>query len=451
MANDAYLELFKSAASQWLCDPYSVDIRYVGRKSVKAIQLIACSVNFFPISTAPSKSLSVETDQVIAGHESLTDYPLNDLIILLEGLVQGNLILKDKLLVLESKNNISYYSEMISNDRWFCDAHLRINGDTSHPFPSTETTKINNQLRLAPLPFDGLSDLLNHLNLNDAFDGHRQSRIEIRIFPPIDMRIDESGLKKEKFNLTLHAHPKFETTNVSLAVRIIPETSLSRKQLASKIKWKRRRDGIQVGKLQTSAKGAFAVLSILMAGSNTVRRQFYDDVQRAPNRRLAAFEKFDVNLKMLKRALNETDSTSFEIGVNSLAYLLGFSGSVINENDAPDILLASPDENIVLIECTTRIKDFSTKLGKLVDRKNSLLSLLRETNDSRKVYSYLVCGLPKSHITYNKAELAKHKVTLLTKESIDSLLNELKFPKDIEQLLLQDEQILEALAQEQLN
>jgi hypothetical protein len=447
MVTDAHLELFKSAAAQWLCDPYSIEIRYVGRKTEPSIKLITCAVNLWPIGTSPSDSLMIETNQIIAGRELITDCSIEDLVIIIEGLEQGKLVLKDKFLNLPIINGISYYSEMISNERWFCDAHLRISGDAVDPLQSTEISKIDNELRLAPLPFDGISDLLNHLNLNDALTRHTQSHIEIRIFPPIDMRIAESSLKKEIFNLTLHAHQKLDIRNVSLALRMFPESSTSRKQVASKIKWKRNKDGIQVGKLRIAARKVFAVLAMLMAGSNTVRRQFYEDALRVPNRRLATFEKFDANLKMLKRALNDTDATAFEIAVNSLAYLLGFSGSVINETDAPDIVLSSPNENIVLIECTTRIKDFSAKLGKLVDRKNSLLSLIKETNDSRKVYSYLICSLPKSNIAYDEIELAKHGVVLITKESLDSLLTQLKFPKDLELLLLQDEQNLEAIAQ----
>jgi len=448
MTNDVYLELFKTASSQWICDPYSIEIRYVARKNGTTNNLIACTVNFWPIGSAPSDSLEVETTQIIAGRELITDCQLHELILIIENLEQGKLVFKDRCLSLEQKNSLSYYSEMITHDRWICDAHLRINGDTLDPFHITEITKISNELRSAPLPFDGVNDLLSYLGLNDALTSHRQSYVEMRIFPPVDIRIDESGLSNENFTLILHAHPKLDINNISLAVRMFPENSLSRKQLASKIKWKKRKDGIQVGRLQTPAKKSFAILAILMAGSNTVRRQFYENPQRVPNRRLVAVAKFDENLKMLRRALNDTDSTSFEIAINSLAYLMGFSGSVINETDAPDILLSSPNENLVVVECTTRIKDFQNKLGKLVDRRNSLLSLLAETNDSRKVYSYLVCGLPKSQIAYDEIYLAKHKVVLLTKESIENLLSQLRFPRDLEQLLLQDEQSLETLTQQ---
>ena len=50
---------------------------------------------------------------------------------------------------------------------------------------------------------------------------------------------------------------------------------------------------------------------------------------------------------------------------------------------------------------------------------------------------------PKNEITINERDLAKHKVTLITQESIDNLLNKLKFPQNLEKLLIEDEAILE--------
>lgn len=438
-----YLKLFESAQSKWLCDPYSLEIRYIAREN----ELLACIAHFWPLGSDTGHNFHLDTSHIFAGREFFKDCSIEKLNTYLEELKQGKLSVNGKTFELKANNGLSYYSEMISKERWFCDAHLRVSGGTINPFSPTEITKINDDLRLLPMPFDGLPDLLNYLNLNDPMSGHSQSAVELRIFPPIDMRIADSHLSKEKFTLLLHGHSRLNTQDISVAVRMFLEDHKSRKQLAANIKWSRKKDGTQIGRLQLQAKKTFAVLAILMAGGNTVRRQFYDDFQRLPNRRLVAVSKFDENLRMLKRGLAETDANAFEIAVNTLAYLLGFSGSVLNENDAPDIILSSPQENLVVVECTTRIKDFFAKLNKLVDRRNALLSLLAETNDSRKVYCYLICGLPRDQIAYDSKELARHKVTLLTKESLDLLLNQLKIPMDLEQMLLEDEKQLEAFLQ----
>lgn len=445
MSGEDHLGLFKSAANEWLCDPYSVEIRYLAIREDDANVLLSCTINFWPIKFATQKSLAIVANNLIAGQEQLNDLSLEEIMLFINSLEQGNLVLNNITLSLIANDSLSFYTEMISNDRWYCDAHLLILGEHKNPISNIEIAKINSALRQEKLPFDGLNDLVTYLNLPDPFSSQRPPQIEIRISPPTDIRIEESSLSKGKFNLTLHAHPKLNTKNISLAFRTFPETLTSRKQVSSQIKWNSRKDGLQVGKLALGAAKAFAVQAILMVGSNTVRRQFFDDILKVPNRRLFAISAFDKDLKMLKQALSDTHSSNFEKAVNSLAYILGFSGGVINETNAPDLILSTPSENLVIIECTTRIADFYAKLGKLVDRKNSLITLLESSGDSRKVYSYLVCGLPKNQIAHDENYFAKHKVTLLTKESLDELLNQLKFPQDLEKLLSADEKILENL------
>jgi hypothetical protein len=445
MSSEGHLDLFKSAANEWLCDPYSVEIRYLAIREDDANVLLSCSINFWPIKFATQKSLAVVANNLIAGQEQLNDMSLNKIKLFINNLEEGKLVLNDMTLSLIANHSLSFYTEMISNDRWYCDAHLLVLGEHKNPISNIEITKINSALRQGKLPFDGLNDLVTYLNLPDPFSGQRQPQIEIRISPPTDIRIEESSLSKGKFNLILHAHPKLNTKNISLAFRTFPETLTSRKQVSSQIKWKSKKDGIQVGKLVIGAAKAFAVQAILMVGSNTVRRQFFDDILKVPNRRLFAISAFDKDLKMLKQALSDTHSSNFEKAVNSLAYILGFSGGVINETNAPDIILSTPNESLVVIECTTRMADFATKLGKLVDRKNALITLLESSGDSRKVYSYLVCGLPKNQIAHDENYFARHKVTLLTRESLDEILNQLKYPQDLEKLLSADEKNLENL------
>lgn len=448
MSAEDYLELFKSASSQWLCDPYSVEIRYVARKvSESTGSILSCYVAFYPIVWPKPDKVRVSTSQIIAGRERLSNVSLNVLKEILERLENGKLSLDNLELTLESKSSLSYFSEMISNDRWFCDAHLLTLGDALDLFNTVEIAKINSELRLGQLPFDGTHDLFDYFSLQDCISTYKQPQIEIRISPPIDLISNQCHTSNGKFNLTLNAHPSLKIKNVSLAIRTFtaPNQSLPlRKQVAENINWLQENDR-QIGTLEIDVEKAFTSQAILMLGTNTIRREFFEDIAKVPNRRLFTLSFFDKELKRLKLALYGSDSDQFEKAVNSLAYLLGFSGCLMNETNAPDIILSSPDENLVIIECTTKISDFSSKLGKLVDRKNSLMKELHDLGDPRKVYSYLVCGLPKDQITINERELATYKVTLITQESINDLLNKLKFPQNLEKLLVEDETALENL------
>ena len=446
MSGEDFLELFKTVSSQWLCDPYSVEIRFAAKKSSDIHKLLACTVNFWPVGIQQNKSLRIVANDFFAGIEVMTNCSLDKISVLIENLEQGKLILEDLSLNIEGKQGLSYYTEMISNDRWFCDAHLIISGDAQMSFSSTELAKINSELRVGKLHFDGVDDLINYLNLPDTFSSYKQPQIEMRISPPVDIRIDESRLSKGQFKLTLHAHPRLNINTVSLAVQFFPETQFSRKQVASQIKWKSIKNGLQIGKLNVKAANSFAVKTLLMAGLNTIRRQFFEDGLKVPNRRLFVISAFDNNLKKLRKDLiDPTNSMHFEKAVNSLAYILGFSGCLTNESEAPDIVLSTLNNNLVLIECTIKIADFSAKLGKLVDRKNMLTELLKKAGDNRKVHTYLVCGQPKSAIVHEAKLLLNHNVILLTKESLEELLVKLKFPQDPDEILLADERALQSL------
>lgn len=449
MSGEDQLALFNTAFSQWLLTPYSVEIRYIARKIDNAsCKIISAYLAFLPIATPSPINFRVATSKIVAGFEQLSDLTLSEIERLTSDIGLGQLSLENLEILLESKSGLSFHSEMISNDRWFCDAHLIVLGDALDPFSAVELAEINNELRFNNLPFDGVNDLLNYLRLPDCITSYKQSQIEVRISPPIDLISEKCKLSDGKLHLTLHAHLGVDSKKVSLAIRTFPEDLSMRQQVAKDVKWSTEKD-YQLGYLEVNIQNSFASEAILMLGKNTIRRQFFEDMSKVPNRRLTALSFFDRDLKRLKSSLFGTDGAAFEKAISSLAYLFGFSGCILNETDAPDIILSSPNGNVVIIECTTRIGDFDNKLGKLVDRKNSLSKELVASGDSRKIYSYLICGLPKDQIVVDERKLAVHKVTLLTQESLQNLLGRLKFPEDLEQLLIHDEALLDNFLMQQ--
>src|SRR5690606_14745229 len=107
-----------------------------------------------------------------------------------------------------------------------------------------------------------------------------------------------------------------------------------------------------------------------------------------------ATQVFDKDIRMVRQAvLDSTDSARFELGVSTLLFLLGFSSAVQLETNSPDIIATTPGGRVVLIECTLRVADFSSKLGKLVDRHRMLLKTFEEGNHYAEVYGVLICSL----------------------------------------------------------
>ena len=338
---------------------------------------------------------------------------------------------------LANESEHQYYSEYSHRDTWFTELNLRISGQRSSSLSGTDTAEIATALRAATPPFDGLEDLGTWLQLSDGLINGRESILNIRISPPIDMLFDHSSLQKNKFQLAFSAHQNFDYSKIKVAIREFPGEGLnSRKQVSESIIWSSIKKGRRTGKLKVKLLNADSVLMMLTLRTQTIRRQWFTDPDKALNTRYMATQYFDKDLKQLRQALlDSTDSVRFEQAVASLLYLLGFSGAIQVETHAPDILVSSPMGRLAVIECTTKIADFQSKLGKLVDRRNALLSSLNTMGNLHRIDAFLVCGLPKSQIAVEDKLLTSHRVTLLCRENLAEALNRLRTPRSPEEML----------------
>ena len=85
MSGEDHLGLFRTASSQWLCDPYSLEIRYVARKvNESSGDILSCYVAFYPIAWPKSEKIRVTTSQIIAGRERLSNVSISELRKILE-------------------------------------------------------------------------------------------------------------------------------------------------------------------------------------------------------------------------------------------------------------------------------------------------------------------------------------------------------------------------------
>ena len=177
---------------------------------------------------------------------------------------------------------------------------------------------------------------------------------------------------------------------------------------------------------------------MLMVGDSVVQRHWFPDPVKARNRRLLAVRHFDSELRMLRAAvLDTTDSDQFEQGIASLLFLLGFAPVVQIEKDSPDIVVATPGGQLGIVECTTRIADFSMKLGKLVDRRGALAKAMDGAGHPSDIVAVLVCRLPKDQIASVKDELRAQRVRLIAKEELVTALEYVLHPPDPDELVSQ--------------
>jgi hypothetical protein len=428
---------FLKSASDWLCDTCSLSIFYLATVESDSIAVIDACLLVRPVRVGNSLDFCVRVGSLLAGHETHSKLSKASLQRYLSAAARGELTAHGKTIRLLSTRPLGYYSEPSNQNTWYTELHLQITGDRLGPLPVDYASWIDTELRKAKQPFDGMHDLAGWLGLVDRRKGGGESTIRIRIFPPVDILLDASSLSGNLLTLRLDANAKFEVSQIQIAIREVPGKGIgARRQVANAIRWRRPKGGLISGLLGVRLTDANSVLAMLALGDQTIRRHWFVDPNKSPNVKYLATHFFDKDLRQLRQSLlSSTDSTKFEKGVSQLLYLFGFSNAIQVETEAPDILVSSPLGKLALVECTTRISDFQSKVGKLVDRRNALLASLNESGNVHQIYAFLVCGQPKSQVVSDQKFLAQHKVTLVCREDLEQAFTRLQMPPNPDEIL----------------
>lgn len=444
-ARDQFIE----SAAAWVCDSYSLDVRYLAARDQQGLHLLDAllvATPFPPIQV--NQELSIDVSSILAGREILPNLSKERVIELINLAASGRVMVKEQVLALDNHRPLDFYSEPHHRETWLANLHLHVIGAQLTPASTIDVTNTDRLLRSAPHPFDGMDDLCSWLNLSDVRPNGKACGINIRVLPPVDLFLDQDNLESNRFRLRLEAHFKLDRKKVGLATREFPGNGIAtRKQLANQIKWQRSKDRRRQGTLEVTLANADSVLTMLSVDGLTVRRHWFVDQEKAINARYVATQLFDKELKQLKQAVlpdpgdaNKNDSARFEKGISSLLFLLGFAPGNQVENDAPDIVLWSPSGRIVLVECTLKTSDFRAKLDKLVGRRNELVSKLESTGHNLGVDAALACALPREQISVDNKYLSQSRVVLLTREDIERAFYRVRNPVNPDELLKQASQ-----------
>lgn len=430
-------ENFLAIAEDWICDQYILSIDYFAQKNDASVELVNAAITAAPVKPELIENIHIQTTTIIAGQEVLYPAQKNQILEIFKQASVGLISTKNTQLQLDSKSGLSYYSENQNRDDWHTTLHLNIAGHQITPISVLQATQEDHELRCDVIPFDGINDLCGWLGLRDDRPTGRAASIDLRILPPVDIIFEDSSINDDKLRITLHAHPKLDTSRLRLAIKSYPGRGLSSRIWAeNRIEWTHSNSQISRGVLELRLEKSESALAILVLGNQTIRRQWFIDPSRSQNIRYAAIQYFDQEFRQTKlAALDSNDSRKFEPAIASLVYLLGFAVAAPIEKDAPDIIATTPTGSIIILECTTRIADFSSKLGKLVDRRNGLSKALRSGSHHTQVYAALVCNLPRDQIAIKETELLQHEILLATREDIEKAFNLIQLPKSPDELL----------------
>lgn len=388
-----------------------------------------------PLPHAVDNSLLVEAGSFIAGQDQLADVSKAQLMGIVERALAGSLTAGGCEMTLPGDGNYQIQPAAMSTDTWFQPLTCRVIGAAPNTIIA-DRAALDTSLRAAEPPFDGAEDLRSWLGLRLPESGSLSS-ITISVNPPVDVLTDRSGFFGDALRVVLSAHRNANRSLVRLAIRAVPAGDLKgRLQIGDRIIWNEAPAGLLEGRVDVALPDSTAALSMLLVGSETVRREWFLHPTKAPNFRFAAVKQFDPGLRMVRKGLFESDdSRRFEAAVAALLFVLGFSPALQLETDAPDIVVVTPAGRIILVECAIRIADIGAKTGKLVDRRGALQKALRSGNKAVDVSAALICRLPRDQIAARSDDVSAMGILLATAEDLSEGLMRAEVSADADQIL----------------
>ena len=441
MTKEEQIEFFLSVAKSWICDDYSLDVRYVAGGKDSKNGLWNASIHITPLPRKDDNSLKLHGELFSVGQIQKTSLSKRSLMSLIRQAVEGKIFFQSQNLRLNSDKALDYYSDMYQRNSWYVRANLQVIGVARAAPSALELLAFDNFLRRSEPSFDGFDDLANWLGLRVPGANHQPPVITISIDPPIAIDLESSKLVDNQLSLVLKIHEKFNASDMTISIRTAPGAGglNGRRLLSEEIAWKDDEEKIRRGKIDVVLQSADSVLVMISIGEKTVQRQWILDQSKARNTRFLAMQYFDKDLKMMKRYLLESangkESARFEESVAALLFLMGFTPAIPLETDAPDLIVTTPSGRIVLIECTLKVADLSTKIGKLVDRRESLTRVLENSGHQTRVIGVLVCGMLRKNMVFGGTDLKALGIVAVAQEELKEAVERLWFPTDPDEIL----------------
>lgn len=431
------LHSFHPIVEGWLDGMLSLDIRYIALRSDEEWHLVKAHVTLGPSFFEENRTKEIETEDIRVGLIQ-ENFSKKDILSIVKGLYMGKLTVAHFPYKFPDSERLDYYAPFSEESNYF-QYQVSISSQMKDRlmFSHIENKKVNAELRCLPIPFDGLADLFSFMGFQGLNQIPNNVEILLRVDPPVALVLSECSLENNKLQLKLLKQNKYPVAKINVALRLFPHPSFERRsQVGSKVKWQKNSRHETDGTLNIKLEDSATAEVMLSADGHTISRYFVVDKNKSLNQRLTNYTKYDPDLKVLKEKLfcAPKDSRYLETGVASLAYLLGFTTFHPPLDDAPDLILETRKGRVAIVECTTRVTDIRAKAGKLVNRRYLLQNNSNNENFVGDIVAILVVNLPQAQIVNEADYLAQNEVLLITKESLDSALNQLELPSDTDSM-----------------
>ncbi|MEL4893812.1 hypothetical protein PQU63_20480 [Xanthomonas protegens] len=443
MTEISIVDSYLSEALPWITGRSTVDIRFLARRVAEGgYQTLAVHFDVIPSPQDDNDAFNFSLDMgdVWLGQWRDSGVDSSVAIQLLKGAAKGVVEVYGRKIFIPSDFS-PVFSRFQGESEWYVGGlgFLMQGSCAAHEVQDFNLALLDNELRRASPPFDGIEDALHWLGLKEDFGFSTFGRLRVRVAPPADLLLNETFIENGVLSLAIVVHPQCDVATLSVAVRGAPGVGVSsRLQIAGEIIWEAPGEVRRIGRARVELPQADSVLIMLSVGTHYVRRHWFVDPVRSSNERLLAVRLFDGDLKMLKRyLLGAQNQEKFELAVAELLFLSGFSSAIQCETDASDIVVFTPGGRVALVECTLRVSDFSAKIGKLVHRREALVQALSKDGRVGQVLSVIVCHASRAQIAPTDAELARRGVLVVARESLERHIDSLHFPVDADKIYVE--------------
>lgn len=420
------------AADDWLCAGYGLLERYIAIRTASGDKILAASLNFQPVAALHLYDFSIEAAGLSAGQRVTASLTKKRAEHKLRQAVAGRLSFDAAPAQLLLPGQKDYHSDLHVAGRWISDLNLWVRGSRVEEAAFLVTSGVDHSLRKASSPFDGLADLCSWLEFDLATITGGLAAISIRIGAPARLVFSPMALSSGILSLEVDALPRFNVRRLTVGLRHFPgQLAEMRSQVGHRLQWSTAVAGVKKGKTSIPLPSADRALAMLVVGGVTSQRQWFGDPAKAVNQRLLSMQVYDKDLKLLRASLLEpTDGRKFEQAIASLLFILGFTAVIPLETDAPDLIVATPGGQLLVVECTIRAPDFPTKLTKLIERRIALSSTLAQAEQTSRVHAALVCALPEERMNFDRSSVAKREVIAICHQQIVDALGEVNLPRN---------------------
>jgi hypothetical protein len=443
-------EKFCAAIAQYDEAYEVIAFSYLAARQGSEIHLIQSRLDFIVTKSMAAPESIFESRNVLAGHCILTAKERN-YTEFLKGISLGKVTFRGLEMNMLSgvANGVRQNVRYIESDR----AHRRmVFSIQAGPAPSIAARyDLDWEVRAAPRPFDGLVDVAMAHGLNPQSLDIVTFEASAAHLAEIDPNSIVSGTDAQpSCFLASRIAPERLQLNYRVQHRgqIIERGSLA----GTSLEWEQQERAARgTGKI-VIPEGAVVQCFPVVDGS-AQHRYWLADNKSLPNAYRAAFEGYDKDLALLKDFLADTprkgrDARDLEFGMSWLLWMLGFSPAHFGANprtqEAPDLLVATPSANFLVVECTIGLLKAENKLAKLHERTTNLRTRLAASGQAHlRVVPMIVTPLTREDVKADIDQAERLGMVVATRETIEVALNRTIVPQNPESLFADLEKEIE--------